>query len=160
MLFRLFWNIYFTMFTFVIRLQSGLSELTWKALSEQGYWVNGSSDGMGENLSANIDLLTSNEWIKLTHLNAPKNKIRESVATYELIKLPIKNNIANKKYFYWMSSSAFNLAIAREAKVLEGNHSCGPGNTFKEIKKMIKDPTKLTITLSYDDWKKDILDDQ
>ena len=55
-----------------------------------------------------------------------------------------------------MSSSAFKLAITKEPKVLEAFHACGPGNTYKEIKKMIKDPAKLSVHLSYDQWRKNL----
>ncbi len=136
---------------------SGLK--TWKSLSKRQIWVNGTADSMGEDFNPNISTLCNFPWKKLTHSKSPISAIKDVLATYELIELDNLPDLSSKKYFYWMSSSAFNLAITREPKVLEGNHSCGPGNTFKEIKKMIKDPTKLTIKLSYDDWKKDILDD-
>ena len=55
-----------------------------------------------------------------------------------------------------MSSSAFKLAVANLPKILKADHACGPGNTYKEIKKMIKNKSKLNIYLSYEDWKKAI----
>ena len=44
---------------------SGLE--TWKNIAKRGIWVNGSSDGLGEDIDSNIQHLTQNEWIKLTH---------------------------------------------------------------------------------------------
>ena len=112
---------------------------------------------MGENLEANIDSLTSNPWIKLTHSNAPISKIKKTIATYDLLKQPIEKKLNTKKYFYWMSSSAFEYAIQNFPHIIQANHACGPGNTYNQIKKIIKDKSKLQIYLSYEDWKKDIL---
>ena len=33
------------------------------------------------------------------------------------------------------------------------------GGTYKEIKKVIKDPAKLNFHLSYEDWKKELIND-
>ena len=132
---------------------------TWKHLTRRGIWVNGTADGMGENLEANIDSLTSNPWIKLTHSNAPISKIKKTIATYDLLKQPIKKKLNTKKYFYWMSSSAFEYAIQNFPDIIQANHACGPGNTYQEIKKTITDPNKLSIALSYSSWKNDLLND-
>ena len=58
-----------------------------------------------------------------------------------------------------MSSSAFKLAVNKDPKVIEANHACGPGNTFKEIKKMIKDPTKLSVYLTYNQWRRSFINE-
>ena len=58
-----------------------------------------------------------------------------------------------------MSFIAFSEAISQFPEILYRNHSCGMGNTYKKIKKLIPDPQKLTCHLSYNHWKKDILDD-
>ena len=58
-----------------------------------------------------------------------------------------------------MSFSAFNLAIKKYSYILNAFHACGPGNTYKEIKKVIKDPAKLNVHLSYEDWKKELIND-
>ena len=135
---------------------SGLE--TWKKLAERGIWVNGTSDGLGEDVDPNIQSLTKNEWIKLTHLNSPASKIKNVIHTYELEKNDILLNLENKKYFYWMSSSAFTYAINKYPNIKNKFHFCGPGNTYKEIKKILGDESKnLTIELSYKDWKNKIL---
>ena len=130
---------------------------TWKSLSQRGIWVNGTADGMGENFDNNIDNLTSNPWIKLTHQLAPKTKIKNVICTYVLRELPIDKEISNKFFFYWMSSSAFNYALKHYPEIINGYHACGPGNTYEAIKKMIKDPRHLEIALSYEAWKKKLL---
>lgn len=126
---------------------------TWKSLTERGIWVNGTADGMGEEFNPNIDNLTSNPWIKLTHKSAPKTKIKDVIHTYFLKELPIDENIANKKFFYWMSSSAFNYVLKQHPEIINGYHACGPGNTYGALKKVIKDPDRLEVVLSYNAWK-------
>ena len=127
---------------------------TWKHLAKRGIWVNGTSDGMGEDFNPNIANLVSLPWIKLTHSKAPLTTIKNVIATYELDEIPIKEDLNTKKFFYWMSSTAFNYALRENPNIINASHSCGPGNTYKEIKKVIRDSNNLKISLSYKDWKK------
>ena len=62
-------------------------------------------------------------------------------------------------FFFWMSFIAFREAISQYPEILNKNHSCGMGNSYKKIKNIIPDSKKLTCYLSYEDWKKDILND-
>ena len=134
---------------------SGLK--TWRELVKRGIWVNGTSDGMGEDFNSNISSLTDYPWIKFTHNSAPKTSIEKRIKTYELIKKPIKFNLNKKKYFYWMSSSAFKYALEENPSIIKGYHSCGPGNTYKELKKVIGEKNNLNIFLSYNEWKNYLL---
>ena len=135
---------------------SGLE--TWKNIAKRGIWVNGSSDGLGEDIESNIQYLTQNEWIKLTHLDAPISKIKKVMFTYKLEKNNIAYNLENKNFFYWMSSSAFKYALSKYPNIRDKFHFCGPGNTYNEIKKILgKDSKNLFIELSYNDWKSNIL---
>ena len=54
---------------------SGLK--TWRELVKRGIWVNGTSDGMGEDFNSNISSLTDYPWIKFTHNSAPKTSIEK-----------------------------------------------------------------------------------
>ena len=130
---------------------------TWKSLTDRGIWVNGTADGMGEDFDTNISNLTSNPWIKLTHELAPKTKIKNVIHSYNLKELPIDENIVNKKFFYWMSSTAFSYVLKTNPKIINGYHACGPGNTYKVLKKLINDPKRLEVVLSYNIWKKKLI---
>jgi len=130
---------------------------TWKELAKRGVWVNGTADGMGEDFNPNISNLTQLPWIKLTHSLAPKTMINNVIATYELKEKPIEENLSNKKFFYWMSSTAFKYAVREYPDILNANHACGPGNTYNEIKKVIKNSNNLQIALSYSDWKNKLI---
>ena len=132
---------------------------TWKALADRGIWVNGSSDSMGEDFNPKINTLCQFPWIKLAHNNSSKSLISDVIFTYKLVEEENLPNLDNKKYFYWMSSSAFKLAINKKPRILDAYHACGPGNTFKEIKKMIKDSTKLSVHLSYDQWRSSLINE-
>ena len=136
---------------------SGLK--TWQKLAERGYWVNGSAEGLGEDLDPNISSLTSFPWVKLTHEAAPESRIKNTIKTYKLIEKGNSYDFKDKKYFYWMSFSAFYLAINKNPNILDAYHACGPGNTYKQIKKMIKDPAKLYVYLSYEDWKNGLINE-
>ncbi len=126
---------------------------TWKSLAKKGIWVNGTSDGMGEDMNPNIKSINNYPWIKLTHSLSPESAIKNKIITYKLIKKKINHNLKDKKYFYWMSFSAFKYALEKNPSIIFANHSCGPGNTYNEIKKIIKDSSKLEIFLSYEEWK-------
>ena len=135
---------------------SGLE--TWKNIAKRGIWITGSSDGLGEDIDSNIQSYTTNEWIKLTHLDAPRSKIKNVISTYKLEKNNISFNFENKTYFYWMSSSAFKYALGEHPSIRNKFHYCGPGNTYNEIKHILgHDSQNLFIELSYNDWKSNIL---
>ena len=136
---------------------SGLK--TWKSLSKRQIWVNGTADSMGEDFNPNINSLCKLPWIKLTHSSSEESLIKDVIHTYKLVEEEKLPDFAYKKYFYWMSSSAFKLSISKNPMILDAFHACGPGNTFKEIKKMIKDPSKLSVHLSYDKWRRDLVNE-
>jgi len=134
---------------------SGLK--TWKQLASKGIWVNGSSDGLGEDFENDISALTDFPWVKLTHNDAPKSKIIEKITTYKLEKLDFEININEKKHFYWMSSSAFKYTLEKYPELKEKYHYCGPGNTYREIHSILGNDKNLFVELSYDSWKKKLI---
>ena len=132
---------------------------TWKYLANRKIWVNGSADGMGEDLDPHISSLTNFPWVKLSHKKAPRNRVKNIISTYKLVARKIDKNIDENRHFFWMSSSAFKLAVEKFPKIIKADHACGPGNTYKEINKMLKNKSKLTIYLSYENWKKEIINE-
>ena len=111
-------------------------------------------------LNPNIYSIAPLPWIKLTHESAPESIIKKTLKTYKLIEKNSNSfDFKEKKYFYWMSFSAFNLATKKNPNILNAYHACGPGNTYKEIKKVIKDPKKLNVFLSYEEWRKELIDE-
>ncbi len=130
---------------------SGLK--TWKQLASRGIWVNGSSDGLGEDFENDISALTNFSWVKLTHKDAPNSSIAKKIATYKLDKLNFEIDISEKKHFYWMSSTAFKYTFEKYPELKEKFHYCGPGNTYNEISSILGNDKNLFVELSYDSWK-------
>ena len=56
-----------------------------------------------------------------------------------------------------MSGSAFKLSLEKYPKIREKYHFCGPGNTYNEIRKLLGNDKNLFVELSYDSWKKKLL---
>ena len=133
---------------------SGLK--TWKTLASKGIWVNGSSDGLGEDFENDISALTNFSWVKLTHKDAPNTNIADKIATYQLDKLDFEIDINQKKHFYWMSSSAFRYTLEKYPELKERYHYCGPGNTYNEIYSILGNDKNLFVELTYDIWKQKI----
>ena len=134
---------------------SGLK--TWKALIAKGIWVNGSSDGLGENFENNINSLTNFSWVKLTHSGSPESHIKNKINTYQLESIDVVINTKMKIYFYWMSGSAFKSTLAKYPEIIDKYHSCGPGNTYNEISNLLGDNKNHFVELSYDIWKRKLL---
>ena len=120
-------------------------------------WVNGTSDGLGEDFENNIDSLTYFPWIKLTHSDSPDSSIKNKIETYRLEPISFEIDIQKKKYFYWMSSSAFKATTEKYPEIIKKYHFCGPGNTYNEIFKILGEDKNLFVELSYDSWKNKLL---
>jgi len=105
---------------------------TWKSLAKKGYWVNGTSDSLGENYSPEESPFKKTEWLKVTHQNN-KNDDKEILVTYKLEPLKISERIKDCHYFYWMSASSFELAIKEYPEIIDRYHACGLGKTLKLI---------------------------
>ena len=48
----------------------------------------------------------------------------------KLLEKPIKIDFNNKKFFYWMSSSAFRYVLKHNKSIVNGFHRCGPSRIF------------------------------
>jgi hydroxymethylbilane synthase len=121
---------------------------TWKSLALKGYWVNGTSDSLGENNSPEESLFEEISWLKVTHKdNLDKDK--EVLVSYELNPLDVSERLLECDYFYWMSASSFGLAIEKYPELKDRNHACGLGQTFKFIEKVAP---QVTPFLDFDSW--------
>ena len=121
---------------------------TWKSLAQKGYWVNGTSDSLGENNSPEESLFEEISWLKVSHKdNLDKDK--EVLITYELSPLDVSERLLECDYFYWMSASSFELAIEKYPELKNRNHACGLGKTFKLIE---KSAPQVTPFLDFDSW--------
>jgi hydroxymethylbilane synthase len=137
---------------------AGLS--SWRKLALQGIWVNGSSEGLGENEAPNIDVLRGEVvlWKKLTHGPmaglTPGGSGLSELATYRLAPKANVPVLSGKKDFFWMSASAFVAALALYPEIRGARHASGPGRTHDTLRAVLGRDAKIEIELSYSAWLK------
>ena len=125
---------------------------TWKEAAKRGYWINGTTDSMGQSEIASMESIYGEKnIIKLTFKNEFAKKLN-SIDLYELKEPNFPKDIEKRDNFFWMSPYAFKIAIRLYPSILKKNHSCGMGNTFEQIKEIIKNEKYLTPYLSYEHW--------
>jgi hydroxymethylbilane synthase len=125
---------------------------TWKKLAQRGYWINGSNEGLGDELFQQINFLpfyTDNfqSWVKLTHNKTPTEfQNLPIIETYSLNRLDTNIEWKKKKVCYWKSGSAFLQALKEYPQIIQAKHICGPGITYKTIQKYVpKELIKLNL---------------
>tara|TARA_A100001011_G_scaffold121170_1_gene127937 strand:+ start:24954 stop:26453 length:1500 start_codon:yes stop_codon:yes gene_type:complete len=139
-----------------IVITSGMK--SWFHASKLGYWIHGTTDGLGEEkINKNFNFFDKDQYFKLSYKD--KENTKNTIETYNLTNPKFPLGFEKRKFFFWMSFIAFREAISQYPEILNKNHSCGMGNSYKKIKNIIPDSKKLTCYLSYEDWKKDILND-
>ena len=121
---------------------------TWKSLAKKGYWVNGTSDSLGENNSPEESMFKEVSWLKVSHKDN-LNENKSVIATYELSPLDVSKRLLECDYFYWMSTSSFELALKKYPELKGRNHACGLGKTFELIEKTVPN---VCAFLDFDSW--------
>lgn len=118
---------------------AGLS--TWKKMAASGYWVHGSSEGLGESEDPRIEAFTKDlRWGTLTHSQSAEPPRGKKVITYDLI--PKKEASAPPAgRLHWTSASLFDEAVKRWPELKNRAHSCGPGKTLEHLRTQVKDLT-------------------
>ena len=133
-----------------VLITSGLK--TWKSSAKRGYWISGTSDSLGQSEITKLKTLFGEKnIIKLTFSNEFSTN-KDSIDLYELKEPKFPKDIEQRDAFFWMSPYAFKTAIKMYPRILNKRHSCGMGNTYDQIKELIKDKKNLTPYLSYEDW--------
>lgn len=132
---------------------SGLQ--TWRKLARRGVWVNGSSEGLGEQEAPRIETLSGGavSWLKLTHESGYTDGAIETLATYRLAPKAEPVDLLGKKYFFWKSGSAFEYALSQHPWLKEMTHFCGPGNTQRILQQHGVEPH---VFLDYSQWLKEM----
>ena len=130
---------------------SGLK--SWRAANNLGYWIHGTSDSMGETEIKSVQTFIGENFpiTKLTFKNDDIPKVK-TIDVYELNNPKFPDDMANRKEFFWMSTLAFKTALEQYPDIIDKQHACGMGNTFKKLKKIITNEEKLDCYLSYESW--------
>ncbi len=131
---------------------------SWKKINKKGILVNSSLDGFGENYREieNVYKGNNHTTYKLTYKeNNLKTKFPK-ISHYSLTPFINDTTIDNlfiAESFYWMSFSAFKIAIQLRPEIINKRNACGPGQTYVQISKFIP-KNQLNIYLTYEDFKK------
>lgn len=133
---------------------------TWRQLAERGVWVNGSTDGLGEQEPAMTEILAGPlEKIKLSHDGAPTDDDTQLIATYKIVDGDVPD-IQSKTDFFWPSFSTYQQVAKKYPDVKTKRHYCGPGNTYALLRKELGPDAKIEICLSYQEWRDLILEEK
>lgn len=124
---------------------------TWTALAARGLWVNGSTDGLGDDEIPRANLLAGRtlSWLRLTHTQAPASPAR--IATYEVERV-LPADLDRYTHFFWTSGAEFTRALAAHPRLAEGWHGSGPGATSRAIAAALGSTGRAAIWLDYDHW--------
>ncbi|MGI6524130.1 MAG: hydroxymethylbilane synthase [Bdellovibrionota bacterium] len=128
---------------------------TWKKLAQRGVWVNGSMESLGESFDNGMfDFIASDtHWIKLGHDKAVISEKMQLFPTYTLKFTRNPPRLLTKTHFYWRSASLFKAVLSTNPQILHAWHACGLGNSYDKIAECLPDKKKLSVWLSYEDWK-------
>jgi hydroxymethylbilane synthase len=134
---------------------------TWEKLAQRGVWVNGSSEGLGEDEPTRIESLLAREsiaWIKLTHADSENaNPNVKPCATYRLVPRSETPTLKDRTHFFWMSGSSFDRALELNPSIRNAYHASGPGLTHKHLRQLLGPDAKIDIYLGIDDWRAKVI---
>ena len=115
-----------------------------RKLASQGYWVNGSSDGMGEEeliSFKNSELLKfmtpeiKQPWGVYTHPNGSTN-LGDAIPSYEMKKVETSTSFDDRlkatEVFFWTSFRQFQTYLDKYPEIRNKTHCCGMGKTYQQ----------------------------
>jgi hydroxymethylbilane synthase len=123
---------------------------TWRKLAARGIWVHGSTEGLGDLESPDIDHLAGRkiDWLRLTHANAD---IPGSLATY--VTEPVfPDDLTSRTHFFWTSGAAFRRVLEAAPSIRSAFHASGPGRTARVLRDVLGPDGRVSIWLDYDQW--------
>lgn len=131
--------------------------MTWKRLSEKGFWIHGCQEGLGETEPTYLETLLAalgrqdSPWLKFTlqDLDSSHLDSLQSVGTYRITyDLPAHFSIQLGVVYQWKSASEFSFALQRFPELKNCFHVCGPGRTYDRIKASLGSDEKIFVELS------------
>jgi hypothetical protein len=126
-------------------------ESTWRRLVARGTWVNGCTDGLGDEEAPAVDLLAGRPvaWVRLTHSGGTGNP--GALATYEVVR-DLPDDLSTYSHFFWTSGSEFRRALDRWPGLADRWHGSGPGSTARAIAEALGSASRHGIWLDYEHW--------
>ena len=139
-----------------ILITSGIK--TWRESVKKGYWINGTTDSMGQSELDHLGLITRcKDVIKLSFKENSNDKT-DTIDLYELKDPKFPKDFEKREEYFWMSSFAFSVALKLYPSIIKKRHASGMGNTYNKIKKLIGQDNEITPYLSYEHWLKSLKD--
>ena len=139
-----------------ILITSGIK--TWIESVKEGYWINGTTDSMGQTELDQLELITKlRDVIKLSFKDNSSDKT-DTIDLYELTNPKFPEDFEQREEYFWMSSYAFSVALELYPAIIKKRHASGMGNTYNKIKKMVGQDNDITPYLSYEHWLKSLKD--
>lgn len=130
---------------------------TWKQLAEQGYWVMGSYDSLGETEAPAIEALLGSKpkWKKLTHKQGHSKKWAKTLKVYQVNYSGFEKmtDLKNKTHFYWSHGDLFLISLKKYPWLKKKIHICGLGSSLNMIAKHVAKKNIITV-YNYKEWKK------
>jgi hydroxymethylbilane synthase len=129
---------------------------TWRRLAARGVWVNGSAEGLGDDVIPPANALAGRQvtWRRLTH-RAAADLEAGAVATYEVTeRLPA--DLPSRTHFFWTSGTLFRRAVEQWPEIRDRWHGSGPGRTGRAIRETLGPTPRARIWLDYEDWLRDV----
>ncbi len=130
---------------------------TWKQLAEQGYWVMGTYDSLGDSLRPDIDILLGKKqkWKKLTHQKGNSISWAKTLKLYSVDYEGYQKlaNYKNKSHFYWSHGDLFLNGLKRCPWLKKKKHICGMGSTLETVSKHIARKNIIPV-YNFKEWKK------
>ncbi len=130
---------------------------TWRHLADQGYWILGSYDALGETQVPEVEVLLGKKppWKKLTHEQGnPKpwaKTLKLYTVTYNSLEPILRNK--DKTHFYWSHGELFLTCLKEFPWLKKKVHVCGIGSTLDAVEKHIK-PESIITVYNFKEWKK------
>ena len=131
---------------------------TWRESVKEGYWINGTTDSMGQSELDHIGLITKGKDVIKLSFKETKVDNSNTIDLYELTDPKFPIDFQQREEYFWMSSFAFSTALALFPAIIKKRHASGMGNTYSKIKKLIGQNNELTPYLSYEHWLKSLKD--
>lgn len=135
---------------------------TWRKLAERGVWVSGSSEGLGVQEDARIEMLIEDQkpvWLKLTHLGSHEARLGQMMTcgTYRLKPNADVPDLRGRTHFFWMSGSSFERALELYPEIKNAHHASGPGLTHDQIVAKLGTGAKVSVHLDIESWREAVL---
>jgi hydroxymethylbilane synthase len=123
---------------------------TWRKLAARGIWVHGSTEGLGDTESPDVDHLANRkvDWLRLTHANAD---IPGALATY-VTEPVLPDDLTARTHFFWTSGAAFRRVLEAAPSIRSAFHASGPGRTARTLRDVLGPDGRVSIWLDYDQW--------